>query len=58
LMFNFQHTFQPWNFLAMLPGSLFLSYVVQRQRKTWVSMVWHGLVNAVLLVFVIRGVIS
>jgi membrane protease YdiL (CAAX protease family) len=58
LMFNFQHTFQPWNFLAMLPGSLFISYAVQRRRKTWVSIVGHGLMNVVLFIFVIQGVIS
>jgi membrane protease YdiL (CAAX protease family) len=58
LMFNFQHTFQPWNMLAMLPGSLFVSYAVQHQRKTWTSIIWHGLLNFSLLVFIIQGVIS
>lgn len=58
LMFNFQHTFQPWNMLAMLPGSLFVSYAVQRQRKTWMSIIWHGLVNVSLLIFIIQGVIE
>ena len=58
LMFNFQHTFQPWNLLAMLPGSLFLSYAVQRQRKTWMSIIWHGLLNISLLIFIIQGVIG
>ena len=58
LMFNFQHTFQPWNMLAMLPGSLFISYAVQRQRKTWMSIIWHGLVNISLLIFIIQGVIG
>ena len=57
-MFNFQHTFQPWNMLAMLPGSLFLSYAVQRQRKTWMSIIWHGLLNISLLIFIIQGVIG
>lgn len=58
LMFNFQHTFQPWNLLAMLPGSLFVSYAVQRQGKTWMSILWHGIVNVSLLVFIIQGVIG
>jgi membrane protease YdiL (CAAX protease family) len=58
LMFNFQHTFQPWNMLAMLPGSFIVSYAVQRQRKTWMSIIWHGLVNVSLLVFIIQGVIG
>jgi membrane protease YdiL (CAAX protease family) len=58
LMFNFQHTFQPWNLLAMLPGSLLVSYAVQRRGKTWMSMLWHGLLNVNLLVFIIQGVIA
>jgi membrane protease YdiL (CAAX protease family) len=58
LMFNFQHTFQPWNMLAMLPGSLFVSYAVQRQRKTLMSIIWHGLLNVSLLIFIIQGVIG
>jgi membrane protease YdiL (CAAX protease family) len=58
LMFNFQHTFQPWNMLAMLPGSLFLSYAVQRRGKTWMSIIWHGLMNISLLIFITQGVIG
>ena len=58
LMFNFQHTFQPWNMLAMLPGSLFVSYAVQRQRNTWMSIIWHGIVNVSLLMFIIQGVLG
>jgi membrane protease YdiL (CAAX protease family) len=58
LMFNFQHTFQPWNLLAMLPGSLLVSYAVQRRGKTWLSMLWHGLLNVNLLFFIIQGVIA
>jgi membrane protease YdiL (CAAX protease family) len=58
LMFNFQHTFQPWNLVAMLPGSLFVSYAVQRRRKTWMSILWHGLLNISLLFFILGGVIG
>lgn len=58
LMFNFQHLYMPWNLLAMLPGSLFVSYAVQRQGKTWMSIIWHGLVNFSLLIFIIQGVIG
>jgi len=58
LMFNFQHTFQPWNLIAMLPGSLFLSYAVQRRGKTWMSIIWHGLMNVSLLFFIIQGVVG
>jgi len=58
LMFNFQHLYMPWNLLEMLPGSLFVSYAVQHQRKTWMSIIWHGLVNFSLLIFIIQGVIG
>lgn len=58
LMFNFQHLYMPWNLLAMLPGSLLVSYAVQRQGKTWMSIIWHGLVNFSLLIFIIQGVIG
>ena len=58
LMFNFQHTFQPWNLLALLPGSLFVSYAVQRRQKTWMSIIWHGVMNVSLLILVIQGVIG
>jgi len=58
LMFNFQHTFQPWNMVAMLPGSLFVSYAVQRRKKTQMSLIWHGLLNISLFIFIIIGVIK
>jgi membrane protease YdiL (CAAX protease family) len=58
LMFNFQHIYLPWNLLAMLPGSLFVSYAVQRQQKTWTSIIWHGFVNFSLFIFIIQGVIG
>jgi membrane protease YdiL (CAAX protease family) len=57
LMFNFQHIYMPWNLIAMLPGSLFVSYAVQRQKKTWMSILWHGSLNILLLVYVIQGVV-
>lgn len=58
LMFNFQHLYMPWNLPAMLPGSLLVSYAVQRQGKTWMSIIWHGFLNLSLLIFIIQGVIG
>jgi membrane protease YdiL (CAAX protease family) len=57
-MFTFQHTMQPWNFLAIWPGALFMAYAVQRQRNTWMGIIQHGLMNLSLFVFVLRGVIG
>ena len=57
-MFTFQHWMQPWNFLAIWPGALFMAFVIQRRRNTWMGIVQHGLMNLGLFVFVLRGVIG
>jgi membrane protease YdiL (CAAX protease family) len=55
-MFAFQHTLQPWNYLAIWPGALFMGYVVQRRRNTWMGIIQHGLMNLGLFVYVLLGV--
>jgi membrane protease YdiL (CAAX protease family) len=55
-MFCFQHFMQPWNFLAIWPGALFMAYIVQRRRNTWIGIFQHGLMNFSLFVFVLMGV--
>jgi membrane protease YdiL (CAAX protease family) len=57
-MFTFQHTMQPWNFLAIWPGALFMAYVVQRRRNTWMGIIQHGLMNLSLFIYVLRSVIG
>ena len=57
LMFNFQHIYMAWSLIAMLPGSLIVAYIVQRRKKTWMSVIFHGLANIVLFIFVIQGVL-
>lgn len=57
-MFCFQHFMQPWNFLAIWPGALFMAFVIQRRRNTWIGIIQHGLMNFATFVFVIRGVIG
>lgn len=55
-VFALQHTMQPWNILAILPGSLFAAWVVQRRRNTWLTIIQHGLMNLGLFVFLVQGV--
>jgi len=43
LMFTFNHIWQPWNLLLILPGALVGAFVVQRRRNTWISIASHGL---------------
>lgn len=55
-MFCFQHFMQPWNFLAIWPGALFMAYVVQRRRNCWIGVIQHGVMNFATFVFVVAGV--
>jgi membrane protease YdiL (CAAX protease family) len=56
LMFGFNHIWQPWNLLLILPGALLGAYVVQRRSNTWILIVMHGLINLSLVVVVILNI--
>ena len=58
LMFTFQHFLYPWNFLALLPGVLFVVWAVQMRQNTWLTIIQHGLMNLVLFVFIVQGVVG
>ena len=57
-IFTFQHWMQPWNFLAILPGTLFMSYVIQLRKNTWIGIIQHGIINLSLFIHVLIGVIG
>jgi membrane protease YdiL (CAAX protease family) len=57
-VFTFQHWMQPWNFLSILPGALFMSFVLQLRKNTWIGIIQHGLINLGLFIHVLRGVIG
>jgi membrane protease YdiL (CAAX protease family) len=58
VMFGFNHIWQPWNLLMVVPGSLIGAYVVQKRKNTWVLLVPHGILNATLLIVIILNVIG
>ena len=58
LMFGFNHIWQPWNLLLIIPGTLAGAYVVQRTRNTWVLIVSHGLGNFSLVIVIALNVIG
>jgi membrane protease YdiL (CAAX protease family) len=58
LMFTFNHLWQPWIMIAILPVSLLLVYVVQRRRNTWIGIIQHGIVNIGLLFYLVAGVMG
>lgn len=47
------HLFAPWNIIAILPGSIALSFVAQRLKNTWPAVIAHGLVNGLLVLIVV-----
>jgi membrane protease YdiL (CAAX protease family) len=57
-LFTFQHWMQPFNFLAIWPGALFMAWVVQRRKNTWIGILQHGLMNFSLFVILVRWVIG
>ena len=57
-MFTFQHWMQPWNFLSILPGALFMSFVLQLRKNTWIGIIQHGLINLGLFIHIVKGVID
>jgi membrane protease YdiL (CAAX protease family) len=56
LMFGFNHIWQPWNLLLIVPTALVGAYIVQRRRNTWILIVMHGLMNLTLVVTVVLNV--
>ena len=56
LCFNSFHIMWKWNLIALLPGSLFLSYVAQRRQNTSVAMIVHGLLNISTAIAIAAGV--
>ncbi len=57
-MFTFQLSMQPFNFLAIWPGALFMAWAVQRRKNTWIGILQHGLMNFSVLVMLIQWVIG
>ena len=50
------HAFMPWAFLSLLPISLILPYLAQRQQNTWVGVIIHGVGNLLFLGLIIAGI--
>jgi membrane protease YdiL (CAAX protease family) len=56
LMFGFNHIWQPWNLLLIVPTALLGAYIVQKRRNTWILVVMHGLMNLSLVLVVVLNV--
>jgi membrane protease YdiL (CAAX protease family) len=56
LCFNFFHIMWKWNLIALLPGSLFLSFTTQKRKNTSVAIIVHGLLNLSTAISIAAGV--
>jgi len=54
--FTLFHIMWKWNLIALLPGSLFLSYATQRRRNTWIGILAHGSLNLTTAIAIAAGV--
>jgi len=52
------HLFAPYNALMVLPGALFMSYIVQRYRNTSFFIVEHALMNAIPGIGIVAGIMG
>jgi membrane protease YdiL (CAAX protease family) len=56
LMFGFNHIWQPWNLLLIVPASLIGAWVVQRRRNTSILLAMHVVMNLTLVILVVLNV--
>lgn len=47
------HLFTPWNLIAILPGTLALSFVAQKRKNTSPAILAHGMANGFLVILII-----
>jgi membrane protease YdiL (CAAX protease family) len=52
------HLFAPFNAVMILPGALWVSWIVQRERNTWIFVISHGALNALAMIRIVRGILG
>ena len=58
LLWTFFHIFAPYNALMVLPGALFMSYVVQRTQNNTLFLIAHAVLNGIPLVMLVGNIIG
>lgn len=58
LLWTSFHLFAPYNALMVLPGALFMSYVLQRTQNSTIFLISHAVLNGIPLVMLILGIIG
>lgn len=52
------HLFAPYNALLVLPGALFMSYIVQKYNNTTIFIISHAMINAIPMIALITGILN
>lgn len=52
------HVFWKWNLIVLLPTCLVLSYVIYKQKNTWIGIIAHMAFNSVPLIGLIIAIIG
>ena len=52
------HLFTPYNALMVLPGALWMSWIVQKQKNTWIFLIAHAAINGLAMIRIISGIIG
>lgn len=52
------HLFAPYNALLVLPGALFMTYIVQKYRNTTIFIISHAVMNGIPMVGIIHGILG
>lgn len=58
LLWTMFHLFAPYNALMVLPGALFMAYVVQRTKNNTIFLISHAVLNGIPLVGLIINIIG
>ena len=58
ILWTLFHVFWKWNLIILLPVCLSLSYVVYKQKNTWIGIITHMMFNSVPLIGLIIGIIG
>jgi len=52
------HLFTPYNALMVLPGALWMSWIVQKQKNNWIFFIAHAAMNGLAMIRIISGIMG
>lgn len=58
LLWTSFHLFAPYNALMVLPGALFMSYIVQRYKNNTIFIISHAVLNGIPVILIIQRIIN